>query len=152
MMIRTVRILFQYFYYLGFERVLFDVAHQGIKIGFIGDIPRFEPSLPEVSYSFVFFIEVNGVVHIELSHILGEVFLSDFQKDMIMVIHETIVMDSNTVSFGIKAHQLFKVGKIGRFFKNRSLFYTSVDDVVVSIYLYAWSSWHIFLSTFESIA
>ena len=151
-MIRTVRIFFQYFYHLGFERVLFNIEHQGIKIGFIGDIPRFEPSLPEVPYSFVFFIEVNGVVHIELSHILGEIFLSDFQKDMIMVVHETIVMDSNTVSFGIKAHQLFKVGKIGRFFKNRSLFYTSVDDVVVSIYLYAWSSWHIFLSAFESIA
>ena len=95
--------------YPSFEGVVFDVEYEGIEIGFICNIPGFEPSLPEVSCSFVFFVEVDGIVHIELTHILGEGFSFDFYEQMIVIGHQAVVVDSDTTTFGIKAHQLFEV-------------------------------------------
>ena len=45
-----------------------------------------------MSYAFVFFIEVDGVVGVDLPHKQREVSCSGFQEYMIMVIHQAIVM------------------------------------------------------------
>jgi len=46
------------------------------------------------------------------------------------------------VTFCIKTHQFFKIVIIIRFFKDYSLLDTSVDDMVIPVYLYTWSSCH----------
>jgi len=45
-----------------------------------------------VSYSFILFIEVDRVVHIELSHELGEILLGYLYHQVIVVRHEAVVM------------------------------------------------------------
>ncbi len=80
MFVATVRVSLQTFNHVGFEGVLFDVAHEGIEIGFIGDIPRFKPSLPEVSGAFIFspiqpIITLNGEENITLQ--VGETYTEE---------------------------------------------------------------------------
>ena len=79
--IGAIGVFLECFDHFGFEGVLFDVTHQGIEIGFVSDIPRLESSLPEVSCAFVFFIEVDGIVHVELSHEFREVVVRGLASD-----------------------------------------------------------------------
>jgi hypothetical protein len=60
----------------GFEWIVLYIPKQCIEILFIGDIPRAVSHLPEMSCAFVFFIEVDGVVGIGLSHEQREVLSS----------------------------------------------------------------------------
>jgi hypothetical protein len=59
-----------------------------------------------VSCAFVFFIEVDGIVGIELSHKQREVLSSGLKEYMVVVIHQTVVMDIDFVSFARFAEYL----------------------------------------------
>jgi hypothetical protein len=121
---------------------VFDVEDEGIEIGFIRDIPGFESPLPQMAASTMFFVEVNGVVHIELSHIFRKRRGFDFDEEMIMVGHEAVVMDRNVESLRIRADQLFEIFIILLVPKDHSLFDTAVDDMVEAGNLNAGFSGH----------
>ena len=62
-----------------------------------------------MSHPFVFFVEVDCVVHVELPHIPGEILLCDLYEQMVVVGHEAVVVEGDVMAFGIEAHQLFEV-------------------------------------------
>ena len=66
----------------------------------------------------------------------------NFERLSLEVWHQTVVVQSDPITFHIKAHQLFKVFIIACFFEDNALFYASVDDVIIPRYLDTWFSWH----------
>ena len=48
-------IRFRGFHQFGLEGVMLDITHQGIEVGFIGDVPRPVAPLPEMAAAAVFF-------------------------------------------------------------------------------------------------
>ena len=141
-MVTAVGVLFQSLDYACLEWVLFDVTHQGVEIGFIGDIPRLKASLPKMPGSFVFFVEVDRVVHVELSHEFGKGGVADLYEKMVVVAHEAVVVECDVVTSCQRAHQLFEIFVILFVAKDRHFVDASVDDVIVSGYLDARLSWH----------
>jgi hypothetical protein len=95
-----------------------------------------------MSASVMFFIEVDSIVHIELSHIFGECLSFDFDEQVVVVGHEAIVVDSDIMRLGIKAHQLFEVCIVLFVFKDHSLFNTTVDDMIKAVYFDAGFTGH----------
>jgi hypothetical protein len=59
-----------------------------------------------------------------------------------MVGHEAVVVECDAVVASMEAHELFEVCIVIWVIKHDSLLYTSVDDMVVTIYLYARFSGH----------
>ena len=62
----------------------------------------------------------------------------DLQQKMVVISHKTVVMQCNAKTFSVKAKKFFKVLIVLCFCKDNSLFYTSVEYVVVSVKFYAW--------------
>ena len=143
--IGAVRILFESLNHSGFEGVLFDVAHQGIEIGFVGHIPGFEPSLPEMPYPIVFFVEVDGVVHIELAHEFREIARGGFDEQMVVVRHQAVVVQSDPLTLQGVAHQRFEVFIVACLFEDDSSLHSPVDDMIIARYLETRFSRHDFL-------
>ena len=141
-MVTAVGILLQSFHHACLERVLFDVAHQGVEIGFIGNIPLFEASLPKMPGSFIFFVEVDRVVHVELSHEFGKVGVADLHEEMVVVSHEAVVVESDIVTSCQRAHQFFEIFVILFVAKDRHFIDASIDDVIIPGYFDARLSWH----------
>ena len=53
-----------------------------------------------MSYCLVFFVEMLGIGAIELSYPLGEISFRGFDKQMIMIVQETIGMQDKMITLG----------------------------------------------------
>jgi len=64
------------------------------------------------------------------------------QQQMVMVAHEAVVVDLDTVALGVGTHQIFEVIVIFSFEEDRSLLYASIDDMVIAWDFYTGFSGH----------
>jgi len=96
-----------------------------------------------VTAAFVLFVEVDGVVHVKMAHIFGEGLSLDFDKQMVVVGHEAVVVYGDVMASSMSAHELFEVFIIFFFvFEDYSLFNTSVDDMIKAVDFYTGFSGH----------
>ncbi len=93
----AVKVLTGFFYHTRFDRVVFDIADQCVQIGFIRHIPRFEPSLPEMAGATVFAGEPDRIRSVEMFHVLRKVLLRRFDEQVVVVAHQYIAVDADTV-------------------------------------------------------
>ncbi len=129
-MIGAVGILFKLFDDPRFKGIVLDVVHQRIEIAFVGNVPGFVASLPEVAGTLILFVKVDGVVHIEQTHKFGKGGVVDLYKEMVMDAHQTEVVECDAVDSGSGAEQLFEGYKVRLIEKDFATLYTVVDDVV----------------------
>ena len=80
--------------------------------------------------------------HIELAHIFGEVFTTDFQQDMVVVTHQAVVVDRDGVLFGVSAHQCFEASVIFGLMEDLSTLYAPIENMIVARNLYTRSACH----------
>ena len=97
--------------------------------------------------AFVLFVEIDRVVHAQLAHVFRKRLSFDFDKQMVMVGHEAVVVDGDVVVSGIQSYQLFEVFVVFLVFEDDSLFDATIDNVVKTVNLYAGFSGHALLSS-----
>ena len=83
--------------------------------------------------SFIFFIEVDSVVCVDLSHKQGEVLGSSFYEQVIVVIHQAVVMDIDFIGFTRLTEYLQELLFIFIASVDTTSCYTAVDYMVKTI-------------------
>ena len=139
----AVKVLTGFFYHTRFDRVVFDIADQCVQIGFIRHIPRFESSLPEMAGAIVFAVEPDRVRGVEMLHVLRKVLLRRFDEQVVVVAHQHIAVDTDTVEFACGTEHFKKSPEIFVFHEDIALLNTPIDNVVVTDHIDSRTSWHL---------
>ena len=79
----------------------------------------------------VLFVEVDGIVHSQLTHVLREHGTIDLQEEMVVVAHQTVVVDPYSELTGIGTHQLDEVFIVLGLYEDGTTLHTPVEDMVI---------------------